>query len=166
MTEALSLNSFSSIDSLISYEKHYTILMDSVATGTTEYIDECAILAGKPYHYWLQAVSLTGESEKVHANRQMVTVSERIPDTFSLCVPYPNPFNAVTTISYSIPEQCPVRLEIYTIGGQLAHLALDETQVAGSYSVTWDADGYPSGLFLCVLKAGKRTATRKMLLLK
>ncbi len=42
----------------------------------------------------------------------------QIPTAFSLSPNYPNPFNAATTISYSLPSQSEVRLDIYDILGR------------------------------------------------
>ncbi|MCE5249420.1 carboxypeptidase-like regulatory domain-containing protein [bacterium] len=54
-TAPVPLTRFSSIDSLNSWDGHYTVLIDSVTAGTGEYAD-CVPLVGARYYYWVQAV--------------------------------------------------------------------------------------------------------------
>ena len=47
------------------------------------------------------------------------TGSEILPNEFKLYVPYPNPFNPVTTIRFSVGLQHPTSLRIYDLNGRL-----------------------------------------------
>jgi len=78
----------------------------------------------------------------------------------------PNPFNPSTTISYSIPEQSDVRIEIYNIIGQRVATLLDGNKQAGYHSIVWQADNHPSGVYFARLEAGGRAENVKMVLLK
>jgi hypothetical protein len=83
----------------------------------------------------------------------------------------PNPFNPRTTIGYSIPEACRVRLEIFDAAGRRVRLLVDEIRQKGGHSVDWDGTasaGTPaaSGVYFYRLTAGKSTLTRKMVLLR
>jgi hypothetical protein len=89
-----------------------------------------------------------------------------LPARFCLEQNYPNPFNPTTTISYTLPENGHVRLEIYNLLGQRVATLSDDWQVAGQRTVRWDASGLASGIYLCRLTAGGHTHTRKMTLLK
>ncbi|MFC1552248.1 T9SS type A sorting domain-containing protein, partial [Candidatus Latescibacterota bacterium] len=79
---------------------------------------------------------------------------------------YPNPFNPSTTISYSLPQNSHITLSIYNISGQRVSVLKDEYQLAGSYSTTWDAIGFPSGHYFYILEARGYTQTRRMVLVK
>ena len=50
---------------------------------------------------------------------------------------YPNPFNAATALSYSVPTPAHVRLSIYNIVGQRVVTLLDEGRPAGEHLVRW-----------------------------
>ena len=139
-------------------------MIDSVAAGNTEYIDSSLPLNEKLYYYWLQAVGTDGVSEKVSGS--FFTQVENYRYEFHLKKPYPNPFNSSTIIEYSLPEEADITLTIYTISGQTATVLKDSSQKAGSYAVTWNARGMPSGIYFCTLRAEGFTTTRKMLLLK
>lgn len=61
------------------------------------------------------------------------------PDSFILNVNYPNPFNPSTTISFEIPEDCFVSLNIYNIAGQRIKTLINKKSSAGYKSIVWDA---------------------------
>jgi hypothetical protein len=89
-----------------------------------------------------------------------------IPDDFSLSQSYPNPFNAQTTISYSLPASSDVSLDIFDILGRKIETLQSGHQDAGEHSVVWNAGNASSGAYFYRLKAGERSETNKMLLIK
>jgi hypothetical protein len=93
------------------------------------------------------------------------------PEGFWLAQNSPNPFNAATTIAYSLPKRSYVAIKIYNIAGQLVQSLIDAEQSAGTYKITWDGKDKSgqrssSGIYFYRLKAGEFAETRKMLLLK
>jgi len=88
------------------------------------------------------------------------------PNTFSLSRNYPNPFNASTTISYDLPTQSEVKIEIYDLLGRKIETLLAGTQPAGSHSVVWNAEDASSGVYFYRIEAGDFVETRKCVLLK
>jgi hypothetical protein len=89
-----------------------------------------------------------------------------LPRDYALFQNYPNPFNPVTQIRYALPEAGRVRLTIYnTLGQQVARL-VDLRQEAGTYSVTWDARDFASGVYYYRLEAGSFREVRKLVLMK
>ncbi len=91
---------------------------------------------------------------------------EPVASEFSLHQNYPNPFNPSTTISYVIPEQSDVRLDVININGQRVVTLVDEQQHAGEHRVTFDAGRLASGVYLYRLQAGSLTRTQRMVLVK
>jgi len=88
------------------------------------------------------------------------------PFTFELSQNYPNPFNPATAISFSLPEACDVRLEIYNITGQKVATLIAGRRQAGHHTIEWDGSSFASGVYLYRLEAGNFAETKKMLLLK
>lgn len=88
------------------------------------------------------------------------------PENYSLSQNYPNPFNPATQIRYQIPEDGMVTLKVYDLLGREAAVLINENQSAGSYSVRFNADNFPSGIYIYELKANGYTESRKMLFLK
>jgi len=79
---------------------------------------------------------------------------------------YPNPFNPVATIRYSIPEACLVTLTLYSVEGEPVLTLVNRSQAAGEYECELDAGGLASGVYFCRLEAGPHTDTRKIVMLK
>lgn len=85
---------------------------------------------------------------------------------------YPNPFNPVTKIAYSIREAGPVRIEIYNIAGRVVRTLLDTEVAAGTQDfVVWDGTDdvgakCASGVYFYRLNAPGYTQTEKMVMLK
>lgn len=88
------------------------------------------------------------------------------PSEYSLSQNYPNPFNPVTTINYGLRSSGNVKVSIYSILGENISVLVNEVQNAGDYSVTWDASGFPSGIYFYKLESGSFTSNRKMILIK
>lgn len=90
-----------------------------------------------------------------------------LPTKYSLVQNYPNPFNASTNIKFNIPNSSIVSLIIYNnLGQELARLIDRENLNPGQYSLHWDANDQPSGLYLYSLLTENQKLTKKMVLIK
>ncbi len=78
----------------------------------------------------------------------------------------PNPFYSSLGISYNLPRNCEVQIDVYNIAGRKVAHIVDRTRRAGSYSASWDASQMPSGMYFVRLKAGSVVRTSKCLLVK
>jgi len=93
------------------------------------------------------------------------------PIKYSLNNNYPNPFNPLTTISYYLPKDEFVNVNIYNASGKLVRELVSSKQNLGVKSIRWDAtnnSGQPvsAGLYLYTIQAGDFRQTKKMVLLK
>ena len=88
------------------------------------------------------------------------------PELFSFSPAYPNPFNPVTSFQYTIPERAEVRINVFDLHGRFIESLVSEMKQPGSYTLSWTADGYPSGVYLVSLNAGSYKNTQKVILLK
>ena len=84
---------------------------------------------------------------------------------------YPNPFNPVTKLRYTIPKNSLVSIIIYDMLGRQVKTLVNQTQDAGYASVIWDATndyGKPvsAGIYLYQIQTGEYIQTKKMVLLK
>jgi hypothetical protein len=89
-----------------------------------------------------------------------------IPTSFALSANYPNPFNAQTNITFDLPEASDVNLSVYNVLGQKVDVLIDSYKNAGSYTVSWDASTYSSGVYFYKLTAGNYSDMKQMHLLK
>ncbi|MFA6473018.1 MAG: ice-binding family protein, partial [Candidatus Latescibacterota bacterium] len=163
-----SINQFTDINDVTAWEQHATVLVDSVAAGTTEYTDTAVGLSGVPYSYWIQAVSAGGNSAKIAAEKPTAVKEQNaLPSSFRLGEASPNPFNPSTTIEYSLPRNARVLLRVYNISGQKVATLVEGTVSAGNHFVVWYAKGMPSGVYFYALRAeGGYSETKKVMLLK
>ena len=79
---------------------------------------------------------------------------------------YPNPFNPNTQLNYQIPIAGFVYLVVYNPLGQIVAEVVNEYQSEGRYSVQFNANNLPSGIYFYKIQAGEFTDVKKMLLTK
>lgn len=91
---------------------------------------------------------------------------KEIANEFRLVQNYPNPFNPTTEIEFVLPEQMQVTLDVYAIHGQHVATLIDGVRSAGSHSVTFDAAGIPSGIYLYRLKSELSVQTKRMIYIR
>lgn len=114
-------------------------------------------------YFWRVANITNGEDVPYSSARSFLT---SVPHRFSLVQNFPNPFNPVTTIRYTVPYASHIKLKIYDSLGQQAAVLIDKIVEAGGYEYTWNGSDYPSGVYLIRLEAGNYVETKKMMLLK
>ena len=85
---------------------------------------------------------------------------------FRLLANYPNPFNPITTIRYEIQRPGPISLIVYDLGGHPVETLVDEPKAPGRYVVQWDAQQFPSGVYLYKITAHGYSKIQKCVLLK
>jgi hypothetical protein len=78
---------------------------------------------------------------------------ESQPQAFALTQNYPNPFNPTTTISYDLPEQADVLLQVFDLMGRKITTLEAANRSAGSYTATFDASQLSSGLYIARMRA-------------
>ena len=157
-----------------------TTIRDSIQTiiaetGGTEYVE-----------YWMRVRAFGIEVwkkwdrseifEEAWGDPNSVTAVEDAlvarPAGFSLSQNRPNPFNAATSISFSLPQAAPVELEVYNSAGQRVRTLLRGKVAGGQNSLTWDGRDdngrdMASGVYLYRLQVGPQAvAMRKLLLLR
>ncbi|MCB9057453.1 MAG: family 10 glycosylhydrolase [Calditrichae bacterium] len=88
------------------------------------------------------------------------------PVSFELKPAYPNPFNPETTISFSLPQNGTVKLEIFNVRGERIVKLADAFYQAGTHLIKWNAAGYPSGVYYYTINFNHSRKTAKLVLIK
>jgi Secretion system C-terminal sorting domain len=101
-------------------------------------------------------------------NRQLSVAAKTIPTDFSLEAPYPNPFNAETRFSITLPQPSELSVVVYDIQGRVvATLASNETRAAGTHNFTLNGSDLASGLyFVKATVPSQMNEIRKLVLVK
>jgi hypothetical protein len=69
----------------------------------------------------------------------------------------------VREITYSVPADGQVRLQVFSVTGRLVDSLVDSYTVAGSHTVRWDSTNHPNGIYFLRLKTAEEAFTRKLI---
>jgi len=96
---------------------------------------------------------------------------DELPHSFALHGASPNPFNPMTTISYSLATAGDVKVSVFDARGQLVRVVEAGARAAGEHLVNWngtDSGGraMPSGVYFCTMESATGLRTAKMTLVR
>ncbi len=98
--------------------------------------------------------------------------NNNIPSSFMLGQNYPNPFNPSTSIDFSLPKHSNVKIEVFSLTGELVNILTNQEMEAGNYKVSWDgrtAEGLTlvSGVYIYRLVVDNQSVvSKKMVMVK
>ncbi len=95
----------------------------------------------------------------------IVGVSFSRVSSLSLDQNFPNPFRLNTTITYSIPLDQHVSINVYDLVGRLVKSVFSGFNRAGMYALSFHAEDLPAGIYHCVLSNGTQTKSKEFILL-
>ncbi|MBN1349030.1 hypothetical protein JXJ21_06465 [candidate division KSB1 bacterium] len=131
---------------------------------------------GITYYYRVEAIDDAWNatfSDEVNILFTEVTLApvDALPTVYELCQNFPNPFNPVTEISYQVPCDGQVILEVYNVKGEKVATLVNGFSKAGKFRILWNGrDDYgqiiASGIYLYRLRAQSYTELKRMLLLR
>jgi len=119
-------------------------------------------VSGNLVKYRLKQIDYDGS----YTYSRVVEVKLQLVENYKLCQNYPNPFNPTTTISYTIPENGHVVLEVYNSVGQRVETLVNKTLQAGINNITWNAQNVPSGVYFYKIQVNNFSQTNKMVFMK
>ncbi len=98
-------------------------------------------------------------------------IGDDAPKVFCLNPAFPNPFNASTSITFTLPKSARAELAVYSVTGQRVRTLVSGPITAGTHTATWDGRddsgrAVSSGVYISRLTSGKNTATGRMALVK
>ncbi|MBA4312989.1 MAG: hypothetical protein C0417_10205 [Chlorobiaceae bacterium] len=108
----------------------------------------------------LQGIKITGNGfthipyHTSHISLQVDRKNQSAPLSFRLEQNYPNPFNPTTNFQFTIANCQLTILKVYDILGREVETLVNEIKQPGEYSVTWNAERLPSGIYFCKISAG------------
>lgn len=112
------------------------------------------------YDLFIQKVKMNGSTIlSTGSNNELV-------NDYRLEQNYPNPFNPSTSIRFTMPEEGFVKLIVYDVTGKEVKTIVNEKLQAGSHEVSFNGEGFTSGVYFYKLQAEGFSDYKKMLLLK
>jgi hypothetical protein len=76
---------------------------------------------------------------------------------------WPNPLQTETNLSFNLPADSKIILEIYDQNGRSRGILVDEYRAAGRYTLHWNRGNLPSGIYYLRMKTSGYYLTAKML---
>ena len=89
-----------------------------------------------------------------------------IPLDYSLYDPYPNPFNAQTTIQITLPIKDVMIVKVYDVNGSELKTLVHSIFDSGTHTIKWDAGDLPSGIYFIRMQSRYFAGTKKVSLIK
>lgn len=115
------------------------------------------------YNYRLKQIDLNGNFEYFNLTETVVIGN---PDDFFVSLNYPNPFNPVTKINYSLPSASDLKISLFDSQGKLVKVLNDGYSSSGYFEISIDASDLTSGLYYCNFEYGNNIISRKIVVLK
>ena len=92
--------------------------------------------------------------------------NNEIPNELTLYQNYPNPFNPTTTISFSIPRESNVTIDVFNLLGQKIFTLVDKVKENGTYKIIFDGSNLAAGAYIYRIQNEGKVFSKKMLLVK
>lgn len=184
----ISWNSVSGADNYKVYRSSENNRLDlhvAATTSNTSWTDNYVTVANPKfanYKYYYRVTTVDDDFESAVSNEvncssnsmwktNDATNNEKMIYEYNLANNYPNPFNPVTIIKYSISNIAAdfsqrVVIKVYNILGMEVKILVNEVKQPGNYEVKFDATNLPSGIYFYTIKTEGFTDTKKMILLR
>ncbi|MBK8550692.1 MAG: T9SS type A sorting domain-containing protein [Ignavibacteria bacterium] len=112
-------------------------------------------------------IYILDEDEIESDNLSDTRISNQVkPVKYNLKQNFPNPFNPITKISYSLSKEGNVRISVYNTTGQLLKEVVNEYLISGEHSVEFDGSEFSSGVYFYRIESNDYTETKRMILTK
>ncbi len=149
------------IEDFQDFTPHYHTSNDLLSSLNLPYYLENAKLT-------IGTLALLAEIDSISAN---LPNHESIPAGFSLSEPYPNPFNPIVNIKYSLNSPDHVKIDIFDVLGKKIKSLVNDYQKGNEYHITWNGlNGNnrqaASGIYLIRLNVGDKTQIKKVVLMR
>ena len=147
----------------------------NTSTQQSYFYTDKEVFADGTYYYWLQNAEMDGTIyfhgpvSLDYTNTGSGTPP--VPLVTELRSVFPNPFNPVCFIPFSLAAETDVSFTIYNSRGQLVHSMALGTQNPGNHRIEWNGRDYAgqscsTGIYLVRMEAGSQSFLRKALLVK
>ena len=99
-------------------------------------------------------------------NSDLSNEFEALPSNFVLYPAYPNPFNPVLNIPLTLDKPGDISVSVVDLNGHIVDTILRSFGEPGNYTLTWNGDQFPSGVYFISFNSKRGVAGQKVLLLK
>jgi hypothetical protein len=132
--------------------------------------DETGALPGTPidliYSPSDDGLYLLTAAHGLYRFQDVITAAGESPAAALQLAAFPNPFNPVTTLRFSLPQAGRVSLRIFSADGRAVATLIDGELPAGETRHAWRPEGLASGVYLARLETAAGRSMMRLVLLK
>ena len=135
----------------------------------SEYITDgkiTSIIVIAPQNEKIFSTSNSFKIDEVLVTNSYSSIDVIHPSEFSIDKVYPNPFNPVTNIEFSLPRDIEISINIYDLRGQKIYTLYSGFKSSGIHTIEWNAVGYSSGIYFLKFESAEFKGTQKLVLVK
>ena len=174
-TDTTNLGDSLSFDSLST--SFFENLIDDMYIGTqgnieiTE-INELGIVGNfscsmwKPLFSFININNADFNYEPIIIENLSIAKDAKVPNTVTLHPAYPNPFNPISNINYSVDIGQIINISIFDLNGRLIHTLVNDYHSPGNYIRNFSGHNLSSGIYFISLNNNNRKQTQKIILTK
>ncbi len=114
------------------------------------------------YHYYIEGIKADGTT----VSYGPVEVSYHPTGELALGLdePYPNPASGKVNFAITLPEAQVVTMGIFDLAGRRVATVHTGELTAGRHTLSWDADGASTGVYIVRMEAGEDTLTQRFII--
>ena len=174
-TDTTNLGDSLSFDSLST--SFFENLIDDMYIGTqgnieiTE-INELGIVGNfscsmwKPLFSFININNAEFNYEPILIENLSIIEDVNLPNTVTLHQAYPNPFNPISNINYSVDIGQIINISVFDLNGRLIHTLVNDYHSPGNYIRNFSSHNLSSGIYFISLNNNNRIQTQKIILTK
>ena len=156
------------------------IMGRDLSSQTEGYIEEGDVPEIKLYQYNTgKLINLNGDINSWHnlsvnLINNLHTKTEITPTQFNINPAYPNPFNAKTTLSFTIPNESQINIELFDLTGKKIKSIINTIYKPGNHKILINGKNLSTGVYIIKISMFKNSnslspifqSTQKIILLK
>ena len=118
-------------------------------------------IPGYPFDYVCSA-----SDQPIEPDAQLSSADDLLLIHTGLKTSYPNPFNPLITIDYTVNNFEKITLSIIDLNGNVVDVLMNKKMVPSEYTIVWDASLYPSGIYFIQYESSNFIENQKITLIK
>ncbi len=142
----------------------------AITVNDTQRFVDANVITGQKYSYIVSTFDKLNNESQTFASISLTTtgVSDYIamPNEFALEQNFPNPFNPVTTLSFTLQRSDHPTLKVYDMLGREIATIVDAHIEAGTHSYKFSGANLASGVYIYRIISGNFVQAKKMVLQK
>jgi hypothetical protein len=125
--------------------------------------------ADKGLEYEVTPVSFKAGSSLTYSENGIVVLDVQatvLPTEYYIAQNFPNPFNAVTKVTFGLPEEAQVKVRVFDLAGRLVATLVDGQLKAGNHQTIWNGQDAAAGMYVIRIESSNYSRAIKAILMK